>query len=99
MLSMTVSVMWSMSMPCGPGAAAGAVDAETVAAGVGSGATSSSSARVTARGAVETASQLSHQEFVLALETTLASGTVTLLLASTARLTDRLLKARISRGE
>jgi hypothetical protein len=51
-----------------------------------------------AGGAVEAASQLSHQEFVLALETTLASGAVTLLLAATANLTDRLLSVRRSRG-
>lgn len=50
-------------------------------------------------GAVEAASQLSHQEFVLALETTAVSGGVTLVLAATVNLTDRLLSRRKSCGE
>ena len=56
MLSMTVSVIWSMSTACGVGAAGGALGVETVAAGVAASlatVVSLSSARVTVRGAVE----------------------------------------------
>lgn len=49
-------------------------------------------------GAVETASAVSHQHFALALETTAASGAITLVLAATVNLTDRLLEKRKSRG-
>lgn len=48
-------------------------------------------------GAIEAASQLSHQEFVLALETTAVSGGITLVFAATVNLTDRLLTRRKSR--
>ncbi len=45
-------------------------------------------------GAVEAASQLAHQEFVLALESTVASGAITVVFAATTSLTSRLIEAR-----
>jgi hypothetical protein len=50
-------------------------------------------------GAIEVASQLSHEEFVLALETTAVSGAITLVFAATVNLTDRLISSRKSRDE